>query len=272
MNTIIMQGRVPFEPKFYEATEDKKAFASFTIAINTGIKDEETGYYKEDLFRCTTSGGWAENLAKNWNNKMVITITGKLVMGKDYEKDGEIVSGQPEIRVFAIHEYNTLDLTVLRAKIPNFDNAINYKAAEGEKKAFVRLKLSISTGIKDEETGYYKERIVTAKAFGQTAEFINNYYKNGDYITLDGKYVDGQDYENNDGELVKAMPELIINNVYGFPKRKDEEETKTSKASTKPSIKPTANKPKLNVTPKVKTSLKAPSKIGAPGKKLGLKK
>ena len=142
----------------------------------------------------------------------------------------------------------------------------------GEKKAFVRLKLSISTGIKDEETGYYKERIVTAKAFGQTAEFINSYYKNGDYITLDGKYVDGQDYENNDGELVKAMPELIINNVYGFPKRKDEEETKTSKASTKPSIKPTANKPKLNATPKAKTSLKAPGKIGAPGKKLGLKK
>ena len=63
------------------------------------------------------------------------------------------------------------------------------------------LKESLKTFklIYDEETGYYKERIVTAKAFGQTAEFINSYYKNGDYITLDGKYVDGQDYENNDG-------------------------------------------------------------------------
>lgn len=266
MNLLMMQGRVPFEPKFYEATGDKKAFASFTLAINTGIKDEETGYHKEDLFRCLVSGGWAENLAKNWNNKMVITISGKLVMGKDYEKDGEIVSGQPEIRVFAIHDYNTLDTTVLRAKIPNFENAIMYKAAEGEKKAFIRLKLSISTGIKDEETGYYKERIITAKAFGATADFINNYYKSGDFITLDGKYVDGQDYEK-DGEIIKAMPELIINNVYGFPRRKDEENSNTSST-----IKPSINKPKLNVVAKTKPSLKVPgkSKLGAP--KLGLKK
>lgn len=269
MNIVLMQGRVPFEPRLFEATGDKKAFATFTLAVNTGVKDEETGYYKEDMFRCTVSGGWAENLAKNWNNKMVIDVYGKLVMGRDYEKDGEIVKGQPEIRVIGIHDYNTLDVSVIRAKIPNFENAISYKPAQGDKKAFVRVKLAISTGIKDEETGYYKERIVTGKAFGATADFLNNYYKNGDFITLEGRYADGQDYEK-DGEIVKSMPELLINNVHGFARRKEEAEGTTTKAAPAKKAAPKTPGAKLNAAPK--TPGKAPtSKLGSP-KKLGLKK
>ena len=272
MNIIMMQGRVPFQPNFFEANGDKKACATLMLAVNTGIKDEETGYYKENNFKCTAFGGWAESLNKNWNNKLIIDVVGELTIGRDYEKDGEIVKGQPEIRVKEIHEYNTLDKTIIRAKIPNFENAITYKAAEGDKKSFARIKLSISTGVKDEETGYYKERIISAKAFGGTADFLNNYYKSGDFITLDGKYQDGQDYEK-DGEVVKAMPELLISNIYGFPRKKDYAEggkTGTKKATA--SSKPTVKAPGKPAAAPGKAPGKPVSKLGAPGKKLGLKK
>lgn len=272
MNIVMMQGRVPFQPNFFEANGDKKAFATFTLAVNTGVKDEETGYYKENNFRCTVFGGWAETLNKNWNNKLVVDIVGELTIGRDYEKDGEIVKGQPEIRVREIHDFNTLDKTVVRAKIPNFENAITYKAAEGDKKAFARVKLSISTGVKDEETGYYKERIITAKAFGGTADFLNNYYKSGDFITIDGKYQDGQDYEK-DGEVIKAMPELLINNIHGFPRRKEEAEGATKTGSKKASAPSKPGKaPSKPAAAPGKAPAKPASKLGAPGKKLGLKK
>ena len=259
MNIVLLQGRIPFEPKFFEANGDKKAFATFMLGVNTGVKDEN-GYYKEDLFKCLVSGGWAENLHKNWNNKMIVDVYGKLVMGKDYEKDGEIIKGQPELRVLAIHEYNTLDVTVERGRIPNFENAIYYKEGEGDKKSFASFKLALSTGIKD-ENGYYKERIITAKAWGPTADFLNKYYKAGDLITVEGNYIDEQDYEK-DGEMVKAMPSLKVKNIFGFPRRKEDE---NADGETKA---PTFAKPGAPI----KSAPKTAAPIGG-GKKLnGLKK
>lgn len=257
MNIVLLQGRIPFEPHFFEAKGDRKPFASFMLGVNTGVKDEETGFYKEDLFKCTVSGGWAENLVRDWNNKMVVDIYGRIVMGKDYEKDGEIVKGQPEIRVMAIHNYNTLDVSIIRAKIPNFENAIYYKPAEGDKKSFINVKLAISTGIK--EGDYYKERIITAKAFGGTADFLNKYYQTGDYITVEGKYIDGQDYEK-DGEIVKAMPELMISSIHGFPRRKEDGESNNSKSPAKKT--PLGASKGLNTKP-------AGKKLGGGLKKLG---
>lgn len=268
MNMLFMQGRIPFEPNFFEANGDRKAFAVFILAVNTGIKDEETGYYKEDNFKCTVSGGWAENLMKNWNNKMVVDIYGKLVMGKDYEKDGEIVKGQPEIRVAEIHEYNTLDKTILRARIANFDGGLVYTPATDGKKSYARVKLSVSTGIKDEETGYYKERLINAKAFGATADFLDKFYQQGDYITVDGRYQDAKEYEK-DGEIVRPQPELLINSIHGFARKKDTNENGQTDNKKAPSR---ANKLSLDKKPMSPAKPKGP-KLKVPMKKsLSLKK
>lgn len=264
MNMLFMQGRVPFEPNFFEANGDRKAFAVFMLAVNTGIKDEETGYYKEDNFKCTVSGGWAENLVKNWNNKMVVDVVGRLVIGKDYEKDGEIVKGQPEIRVSEIHEYNTLDKTILRARIATFDNSLVYTPATDGKKSYARVKLSVSTGIKDEESGFYKERLINAKVFGSTADFLDKFYQPGDFITVDGKYQDAKEYEK-DGEIIKPQPELLISNIHGFPRNKETEEGQaSSKKSSKPG-KPSMNKPTKKICAGLSKS-KGP-KLGLPVKK-----
>lgn len=237
MNIVLLKGRIPFQPVFFEAKEDKKAFATFSFAVNTGVKEGD--YYKEYLFRCTASGMAAEIINKDWNNKKVYDIQAKLTIGKDYEKNGEIVKGQPELFVIGVHTFNTLDVTVLKAKIPNFENAIFFKPAEGDKKAFASVKLAISTGIK--EGDYYKERIITAKAFGGTASFLEEYYTNGDFITVEGKYIDGEDYEK-DGEMVKGQPVFIINSIHGFPQRKDDSNN-NSNSSTGQASKKTLGTP-----------------------------
>lgn len=275
MITNVYQGRIPFEPRFFAANGDKKAFATFTLAMQTNQKDETTGYYKEVNIRCKTFGGWAESLMNKWNetgNKTYVDIEGELTMGNDYEKDGEIVKGQIELNVLRIHDYNTLDKTIVRGKIPNFENAIRYTASNGEKKSYAFFTIAISTGVKNEETGYYEERLVKCKTFGATADFLNNFYQNGDFITLEGKYVDGQDYEK-DGEMVKAQPELLVTNIHGFARRK--EDGNTSSKKTTPITKKIGASPKTGIaTPQKKLpQLGGMNKPASGGIKLpGLKK
>lgn len=265
MNNVILQGRIPFAPNFTPANGDKKAFAFFTLAVQTKQKDEETGYYKELNIRCRVFGGWAESLNAKFEetgNRTIVDVEGELVQGNDYtNNDGELVKGQLELNVLRIHDFNTLDKTILKGRIPNFDNAIKFVEATDDKKACVFFTVAVSTGIKDEETGYYKERLIKCKAFNGTAEFFNKYYQKGDTVVIDGKYVDGTDYTNNEGELVKAMPELLVSNVYGFPRRKEEGAATTKKSA-----------PATKVPGKAPLTKAAPGKIGTPSggpKKLG---
>lgn len=268
MNNVTLQGRIPFAPNFIPGTDTKKACVFFTLAVQTKQKDEETGYYKELNIRCRAFGGWAESLHNKFEetgNKTIVDVEGELVQGNDFEKDGELVKGQLELNILRVHDFNTLDKTILKGRIPNFDNAIKFVEATGDKKACVFFTIAVSTGIKDEETGYYKERLIKCKAFNGTAEFFNKYYQKGDTVVIDGKYVDGTDYTNNDGELVKAMPELLVSNVYGFPKRKEEGNTSAKKTSAPPASKAPG---KIGTAPG-----KAPGKsLGGPKKLGGLKK
>ena len=264
MNNILLQGRIPFAPNFIPANGQKKACAFFTLAVQTKQKDEETGYYKELNIRCRTFGGWAESLNAKFEetgNRTIIDVEGELVQGNDYERDGEIVKGQLELNVLRIHDFNTLDKTIVKGRIPNCENAIKFVEATDDKKACAFFSVSISTGIKDEETGYYKERLVKCKAFNGTAEFFNKYYQAGDTIVLDGKYVDGTDYTNNEGELVKAMPELLVSNIYGFPRRKEEGTAKKAPATKAPGKAPVKQAPPAGGP-----------KLGGPKKLGGLKK
>lgn len=107
MNNLQMQGRIPFDINFFAAEGEKKAFASFTIAINTGVKGDD-GYYKEDLFRCKAWGYTAEHLNTYFNTKDTITFDGKLTIGPDWkDKEGELQKGGPEILVNRIYGFGS---------------------------------------------------------------------------------------------------------------------------------------------------------------------
>lgn len=259
MNKLFIQGRVPFAPNHFPAKDEtKKSFATFMVSVSTGQKDEDTGYYKEDMFKCKVVGQQADVIAENWCKGYTIAFDGRLTMGNDYtDKEGNLVKGQPEIFVNRIHTFNTLDSTMYRGKVP-FE--IKYTPGDGDKKkSFAMFTMTVSTGQKDEETGYYKEKQIRCKAFGYPADHLNKYYTLQDFVTLEGRFVEGTPYDK-DGVEVNPGLELIVDKVHGFgTKGKDASNTtKTSSAPSKPS---TPNKPS---TPTKPSSPSKPNKPAAP--------
>lgn len=90
----------------------------------------------------------------------------------------------------------------------------NFKAAEGEKKAFVSFSLALNT--RKEEDGTYKSDFIRCKAFGYAAERIHETWTKEEDVVLEGNLVMGQDYTNNEGELVTGTWELIINKKHEY--------------------------------------------------------
>lgn len=262
-------GRILSEPKFYPATEDKKAFALFSLAINTRKQEDET--YKSDFLNCKANGYAAERIAENWSKDEDVVLEGHLQMGKDYEKDGEIVPGNWELNVTKKHEYNTLYLAsqgdrVVRGRIANFNNAMKYFEGSGEKKSLMYLTVSVSKGYKKEDSEYYEEQLIKLVLFGNAADAVNENYTNGDFINVSGRAQAGKDYEK-DGEVMDGGEEILVNRLFGF--------APSGKSNSGDSKKAAPKKGNAGMPPK-KASTPAPSgnkpgKLGAP-KKLGVKK
>lgn len=107
MNLTITSGRIPFDITFFDGKEDKKAYASFTIAIATGNKTAE-GYNEEELYRCNAWGYSAEHLNKFFQKGDRIVFEGSLMKGNDWtDKQGVLHEGQTELRVTRIDGFGT---------------------------------------------------------------------------------------------------------------------------------------------------------------------
>lgn len=261
-------GRILSEPKFYPASEDKKAFALFSLAINTRKQEDDT--YKSDFLNCKANGYAAERIAETWSKDEDVVLEGYLQMGKDYtNNDGELVPGNWELNVIKKHEYNTLYMAsqgdrLVRGRIANFENAMKYFAGSGEKKSLMYLTVSVSKGYKKEDSDYYEEQLIKLVLFDKAADAVNENYSNGDFITVSGRAQAGKDYTNNDGELVDGGEEIVVNRLHGFaPAGKSNSGEKKTAAPKKSAGAP----PKKAPT----TGAGKPSKLGAP-KKLGVKK
>lgn len=267
----IFIGRILSEPKFYPASGEgenaKKAFAMFSLAINT--RKEEDGTYKSDFINCKANGYAAERIAENWSKEEDVVLEGSLVMGKDYEKDGEIVPGNWEVHVTKKHEFNSLNISsqgdrLVRGRIANFNNAMRYFPGSGEKKSLMYLTVGVSRGYKKEGGEYYEEQLVKLVLFGNAADAVNENYTNGDFITVSGRVQAGKDYEK-DGEMVDGGEEILVNRLYGFaPSHKAEATTKKTSAP--------AQAPKKSAPAVVGKPGAAPAKLGGPKKLQGLKK
>lgn len=271
----IFIGRILSEPKFYPASGEgenaKKAFAMFSLAINT--KKQEDGTYKSDFMNCKANGYAAERIAENWSKEEDVVLEGNLVMGNDYTNaEGEIVPGNWEVQVTKKHEFNSLNITsqgdrLVRGRIANFNNAMRYFPGSGEKKSIMYLTVSVSKGYKKEGGEYYEEQLVKLVLFGNTADAVNENYSNGDFITVMGRSQAGKDYTDSNGEIVDGGEEILVNRLFGFaPSGKSEGAKKTSAPATKkaPTFAPAAGGPKAGAP-------KAPI-AGGPKKLTGLKK
>ena len=215
----IFIGRILSEPNFRAAEGEKKAFVSFSLAINT--RKEEDGTYKSDFMRCKAFGYAAERIAETWSKEEDVVLEGNIVMGNDYtNNEGEIVTGTWELLVNKKHEYNTLNMTsqgdrLIRGRIANFSNAMRYFAGSGEKKYLMYLTVGVSKGYKKEGSEYYEEQLIKLVLFGNAADAVNENYSNGDFITVQGRAQAGKDYEK-DGEIVDGGEEILVNKLFGF--------------------------------------------------------
>lgn len=216
-------GRILSEPMFKagegEGENAKKAFARFSIALNT--KKQEDGTYKSDFLNCVAFGYAAERIANNWSKEEDLVLEGNLQMGNDYTNgDGELVPGNWEANIAKKHEYNTLNVTsqgdrLVRGRIANFNNAMKYFEGSETKKSLMYLTVSVSKGYKKEGGEYYEEQLVKLVLFGTAADAVNENYTNGDFITVIGRAQAGKDYDK-DGEVLDGGEEIVVNRLIGF--------------------------------------------------------
>lgn len=88
------------DPSFTINEEEmKRSYYSHIISVRRGTQKDEDGNYKYDSLRFKAFGHTANYLAKYVNKGDQIAIEGEIIVGDNYEKDGEIVYGQPEILV-----------------------------------------------------------------------------------------------------------------------------------------------------------------------------
>lgn len=152
----------------------------------------------------------------------------------------------------------SLNKVILNGKLPRFDGA--YKAGEGDKKSFLAWSISVKRDFKPEGAQYYPEDLLRFKAFGPKADFINNFFKQGDGLVLVGKLQVEDDYEDKDGNQVKGQMVIMVEDVMfaeGTTKSDDSDSSSKSAPKAAPG-KPAPGKP----------APKAPvGRPGVPGKK-----
>ena len=86
MNKCFMIGRLTKDPEI-RFTQEQKAVASFTIAVDRRMKRE--GGPDADFFDCTAWGKTAEHMEKYWRKGMKAAISGRIETESWTTRDGQ---------------------------------------------------------------------------------------------------------------------------------------------------------------------------------------
>ncbi len=86
-NKVTLVGRLVRDPELRN-TPSGKAVANFTLALDRGFKDKETGESTADFIRITTWDKQAENVGNMLKKGRLVLIDGSIRTGS-YEKDGQ---------------------------------------------------------------------------------------------------------------------------------------------------------------------------------------
>ena len=89
LNKVILIGRLVRDPEL-RYTPNGKAVANFTLAVDRGFKDKETGESQADFIRIVTWNKQAELCANNLAKGRLVAVEGSIRTGS-YEKDGQKV-------------------------------------------------------------------------------------------------------------------------------------------------------------------------------------
>ena len=86
-NKVTLVGRLVRDPEL-RYTPSGKAVANFTIAVDRGFKDKETGESNTDFIKITTWDKQAENVGNMLKKGRLVLVDGSIRTGS-YEKDGQ---------------------------------------------------------------------------------------------------------------------------------------------------------------------------------------
>ena len=86
-NKVTLVGRLVRDPEL-RYTPSGKAVANFTIAVDRGFKDKETGESNADFIKITTWDKQAENVGNMLKKGRLVLVDGSIRTGS-YEKDGQ---------------------------------------------------------------------------------------------------------------------------------------------------------------------------------------
>lgn len=87
LNKVILIGRLVRDPEL-RYTPNGKAVANFSLAVDRGFKDKETGENQVDFIRIVTWNKQAELCANNLTKGRLVAVEGSIRTGS-YEKDGQ---------------------------------------------------------------------------------------------------------------------------------------------------------------------------------------
>lgn len=152
----------------------------------------------------------------------------------------------------------SLNKFIANGKLPRFEG--NYKKGEGEKKSFLSWAISVKRDFKPADAQYYPEDLLNFKAFGAKADFINNFFNQGDGLIITGRVQKDDDYEK-DGQTMRGQMFILVEDVSfaeGTSKGDGEGAANKPAGATKPAVgKPAVGKPPVG----------RPGGAGLPGKK-----
>lgn len=124
-----------------------------------------------------------------------------------------------------------LNKVIMNGRIPNFE--ATYYPQDGNKAAFLSMSISVKRNFKKQDEQYYPEDLIRIKAFGSTATLINDYFKPGAGINIEGslqrddKYTDEATGEEKGGGLF-----VMVEKVY-FPEGNAKEGTSNGTSNAK---------------------------------------
>ncbi len=130
---------------------------------------------------------------------------------------------------------------ILQGRIP-FD--LELRNGDDEKKAMLGFSISVRRNYKPEGEQYYPEDLLYCKAFGKNAKFINEYFKKGDNLIIEGEVRRDDDYTKGE-ETIKGLMYISVDKVH-FQNGNTKSEEKTSTAKTTETKTSTTTAKKLN--------------------------
>lgn len=127
---------------------------------------------------------------------------------------------------------NPRSVVIITGIVPKSDK-IKYEFKEGadDKQNFIWGSLSVQRSYKKPDEQYYPNDLINYRAFGKTADYMHQYVRRGDIITLQGELRISDNYEK-DGRTVYGTPYVHVDTVAKIGGSKTDSDDEPSKESS----------------------------------------